>query len=269
MNNTVRKYLINVARTKNKFVFYSDVVRDCNLGFDLSNEYGQYQLSVVLGEVSTYENEHERPLISSLAIYKNEKINDHGDGFYKLAHTLGKGKAKQLRENLYAFEEAEKCRSFWQNEKYYKQFFEIDDHQPENQEKEPEFFTSEEIEFFKVWQYKPYDPSLNDHVHAKNKLMDTVWEKSNYLGQQIVKRLPGFQCNGKNIGVREAGKNRMVIKSRQPYLNLTPGSKYIAMIIEVWIFFLLSELMFTQTHKPFYIKLISREQGILNCRTYR
>lgn len=221
MNNTVRKYLINVARTKNKFVYYSDVVKDCNLGFDLSNEYGQYQLSVVLGEVSTYENEQERPLISSLAIYKNERKNDHGDGFYKLAQTLGKGKAKQLREDLYAFEEAEKCRSFWQNEIYYKQFFEIDDHQTENQEKEPDFFTSEEIEFFKVWQYKPYDPSLNDHVRAKTKLMDTVWEKSKYLGQQIVKRLPGFQCNGKKYwsqrGWKEHDGNKVQAAVFKPY----------------------------------------------------
>ncbi|WP_461791446.1 protein NO VEIN domain-containing protein [Pedobacter sp.] len=197
MNNIVREYLIQAARAKEKFVFYSDVVKDCELDFDLSNEYGQHQLSVVLGEVSEFENKHKRPLLSAMAIYKDEKKNDHGDGFYKLAQSLGKGKIKQLRDELYAFEEANACREFWQNDKNYQLYFKIaETTAPAN---EPEFFTLEEIDFFKKWQYKSYDPKQSEHVNAKNKLMNTVWNKSIYLGKQIVDRLSGFHSEGKKI----------------------------------------------------------------------
>lgn len=197
MNHKVREYLINAARMKDRFVFYSDVVKDCNLGFDLSNEYGQHQLSITLGEVSEFEYQHKRPLVSALAIYKNEKINDHGDGFYKLAQSLGKGKIKQLRDDLYAFEEANRSRMFWQNEENYNNFFMLETGGGTSETKEPEFFTKAEIDFFKTWQYKSYDPKQSEHVNAKNILMDTVWKKSIFLGTQVVNRLAGFQSNGK------------------------------------------------------------------------
>lgn len=195
MNIKVREYLIEAARAKDKFVFYSDVVKDCELGFDLSNEYGQHQLSVALGEVSEFEHQHNRPLVSAMSIYKNDKINDHGDGFYKLAKSLGKGKIKQLREDLYAFGEANSSREFWQDDLNYDKFFKL----PAiiSTTPEPAFFTQEEIDFFKKWQYKSYDPKQNEHVNAKNKLMNTVWNKSIYLGNQIVKRVSGFQSEGK------------------------------------------------------------------------
>lgn len=195
MNYRVREYLIETARANNKFVFYSDVVKDCNLDFDLNNEYGQHQLSITLGEVSEFENLHKRPLVSAMVIYKDEKKNDHGDGFYKLAQSLGKGKIKQLREDLYAFKEANTSRTFWQNEENYNQFFKLEI--TPNSAKEAEFFTLEEIEFFKKWQYKSYDPEQSEHVNAKNKLMNTVWNKSIYLGNEVIKRLEGFQSDGK------------------------------------------------------------------------
>lgn len=197
MNNKVREYLIEAARAKDKFVFYSDVVKDCKLDFDLNSEYGQHQLSVALGEVSEFENKNQRPLISAMAIYKNEKINDHGDGFYKLAQSLGKGKIKQLRDDLFAFEEANVSRDFWQNEENYLRYFKLE--QLPMLTNEPEFFTLEEIDFFMKWQYKSYDPNQSEHVNAKNTLMNTVWNKSIYLGKQVVERLSGFHAEGKKI----------------------------------------------------------------------
>ncbi len=68
MNKQVRSYLIEVARHPTKFATYSEVVRECKLGFDLGTEKGKHQLSVVLGEVSMFEDEHSRPLISAMAI---------------------------------------------------------------------------------------------------------------------------------------------------------------------------------------------------------
>lgn len=199
MNSQVRSYLIEVARKPGKFVTYSDVVRDCGLGFNLSTEYGRLQLSTTLGEVSAFEHEHERPLISSLAIYSDTNKNDHGDGFYKLAESLGIGKAKKLREDLYAFAEAEECRKFWQDEGNYHKYAHLEGETEVKaiSSETEEFFTAEDLEFFKEWQYKAYDPEDETHVNAKNRLMATVWDKSIYLGERIVAQLRGFTLDGK------------------------------------------------------------------------
>ncbi len=56
MNGKVRMHLIEAARQKDKFVYYSDVVKDCELNFYIATESGRKQLRDVLGEVSAFEN---------------------------------------------------------------------------------------------------------------------------------------------------------------------------------------------------------------------
>lgn len=124
MNERVREYLIEVATKKDKFVYYSDVVEHCELEINIGTDYGRKQLSDILGKISEYEDSepNNRPLLSSLVIYKNQSKNDHGDGFYKMAEQLDKGSFKKLKDDLYGFTEAERCRVFWQNEENYKKF---------------------------------------------------------------------------------------------------------------------------------------------------
>lgn len=203
MNEKVRTYLIEVARQKGKFAFYSDVVKDCNLGYDLNTEFGKNQLSDALRDVSIYENEHKRPLLSALAIYKDPKKNDQGPGFYKLAEQLGKGSFKKLSEELYGFEEAKACQVFWQNEENYQKYAHLEEvktttSNPEN------FFTREELEFFTRWTLKPYDRADKEHFDAKNYIMATVWEKSKYLGQRIVAQFPDFTMDSNKYWSQKA-----------------------------------------------------------------
>lgn len=197
MDTRVRTYLIEAVRQKNKFVYYSDVVKDCGLDIDTSTDYGRRQLSEILGEVSAFENNQQppRPLLSSLAIYKDKNKNDHGDGFYRIAEQLGKGSFKKLKDELFAFIEAEKCRKFWQQNDNYQKFASIGN--GTTTKNEIEFFKQAELDFFKQWQYKVYNPNDDEHIKAKNYLMDTVWEKSIYLGREIVKQLQGFGLEGK------------------------------------------------------------------------
>ena len=122
MNSKVRKYLIEAARQKGKFVFYSDIVSDCGLKFNLRNTNGQKQLNQILDDISDFENNAGRPLLSAMAIYKDVRKNDHGDGFYYMAEKLGKGNARKLKRDLYGFMEAEACRKFWQNDDSYSKF---------------------------------------------------------------------------------------------------------------------------------------------------
>ena len=122
MNSKVRKYLIEAARQKGKFVFYSDIVSDCGLKFNLRNTNGQKQLNQILDDISAFENKAGRPLLSAMAIYKDVRKNDHGDGFYYMAEKLGKGNARKLKRDLYGFMEAESCRKFWQIDDSYIKF---------------------------------------------------------------------------------------------------------------------------------------------------
>lgn len=198
MNERVRSYLIETARQKEKFVYYSDVVRDCALDADITTEYGRNELSGILGEVSAFENSQNpsRPLLSSLVIYKDISKNDHGDGFYRIAEQLGKGSYKKLKDELFGFSEAEQCRKYWQNENNYAAYANVF---VSLESDFPVFFTQEDLDFFKHWQHQPYDPINEEHVLAKNTLMDTVWEKSIYLGREVVKRVEGFQLDGKKV----------------------------------------------------------------------
>jgi hypothetical protein len=78
-------------------------------------------LSNTLGEISTFEFQNDRPLLSSIAIYK--QTNDHGFGFYGLCEDLKIGKAKELQERLYGFTQMEDCKIYWNNKSNYDNFY--------------------------------------------------------------------------------------------------------------------------------------------------
>jgi hypothetical protein len=195
VNLQVREYLINVARQKDRIVYYSDVVKDCKLNINLDTESGRYQLSNILGKVSEFEDRDtpSRPLLSSLAVYKSG--NDHGDGFYRIAELLGKGRFKELKKRLWGYEEANRCREFWQQSNNYKQYASIVEGKDISFKKE--FFNMDELIFFKSWQKRAYDPKNDEHRYAKEYLLETVWDKSVYLGEEIVRRLNEFDLGGK------------------------------------------------------------------------
>ena len=120
MNNQVREYLISVAREENSTVFYSEPIRDNRLKIDLGSEEGQNQLKQLLEEISTYEHKAGRPMLTALAINKNE--NDQGAGFYELAERFAKGRKNNLRKNWWGHQEAERVRDFWKNENHFTEF---------------------------------------------------------------------------------------------------------------------------------------------------
>lgn len=120
MNKKVREYLIEIARGYDPTVFYSELVSDNRLRIDLSTPEGQEQLKQLLIEISTYENDHKRPMLTALAI--NKRANDPGPGFYELAERFGHGKKVELKRTEWGKEEADRVRTFWRNENNYQQF---------------------------------------------------------------------------------------------------------------------------------------------------
>jgi hypothetical protein len=120
MNQKVRNYLIEVSRKKsNPIVTYQKLSDDCKLGFNMQeNPYDRKKLGEILGEISIYEHNFGRPLLSALVL----RSGDHyeGDGFYKLAEELGFGNWKKLKnEELFEIKQINSCIEFWQDEANY------------------------------------------------------------------------------------------------------------------------------------------------------
>jgi Domain of unknown function (DUF3883) len=120
MNKDVREYLIEVARGDQSMVFYGQLVDDNRLRIDLGTPEGQAQLSQILTEISTYESQDKRPMLTAVAI--NRRYNDQGPGFYELAESFGYGKKSDLKKKGWGKAEAERVRKYWLNEDNYRQF---------------------------------------------------------------------------------------------------------------------------------------------------
>src|SRR5690606_5983719 len=116
------------------------------------------------------------------------------------------------QDRLWGFEEAENCRTYWQNEDHYQQFAVIVDSE-DTSLNNIDYFNKEEIDFFKKWQLVPYDKNNPEHVRAKNYIMDTVWEKSIHLVNLINSNLEGFETEAKKIwhklGSKDEGDHRV------------------------------------------------------------
>jgi hypothetical protein len=112
MNQEVRLFLIELARRK-RTITYQERSDACNLKLVMrDSEYARAKMGRILGQISTFEFNNKRPLISSLVLSKGD--NYQGDGFYKLAETLGFGSWKKLKNDI-SFEigQMNACYEFW------------------------------------------------------------------------------------------------------------------------------------------------------------
>lgn len=187
MNNEIRKLLIDKA-IKGRPIYYGEIMK--MLGLQLGNQEDHNELSEILGEISAYENEHKRPLLSSIATYSPETMRQkggetHGNGFYEVAEYLGKGKRQKLKKDNYAIQEMEACKKYWSNDSNYKQYAIINEHKIG-------FFREDEIDFIAKWGGAVYDKNDSEHIAAKNYIMNSLGSKTVYWSNELIKRLSGF-----------------------------------------------------------------------------
>src|SRR5690606_34914544 len=121
MNKEIRKLLIERA-ISDKPIYYSEIMKRLGLIGGVNEDHKE--LSKVLADISRFENQHNRPLLSSIATYSPETSRQkngetHGNGFYELAEELGKGKNAALKKRLYAIEQMAECREKWRNKEFY------------------------------------------------------------------------------------------------------------------------------------------------------
>lgn len=122
MNATVRHYLIDLARQRtSQTVTYQRLSDACSLRLSMNNIEDRNALADILREVSTFEFNNNRPLLSSLVVRAGD--NYEGDGFFKLAERLGFGDWQKLRrEGTFDIEQINACIHFWQNDSNYTDF---------------------------------------------------------------------------------------------------------------------------------------------------
>jgi len=83
MNQVIHDALVKLAR-KGETDCYENIGR--LVGLSMSDE-GRYKLATYLEEISRYEFEHGRPLLSAVVVWKDAPLP--GAGFFTLARQLG------------------------------------------------------------------------------------------------------------------------------------------------------------------------------------
>jgi len=118
MNQIVRNKLIDLAHAE-KTITYQELSDQSKLGLVMrDSEYARAEIGRILGEISTFEHNNKRPLLSSLVISKGD--NYQGDGFYKLCEELGFGSWKKLKANIeFEIGQMNDCYSFWKDINHY------------------------------------------------------------------------------------------------------------------------------------------------------
>ena len=121
MNTVVRSVLIEVAR-KQKIIHYQELCDACKLKLDMyNNPNDRTEIGRILGEISEYEFDKERPLLSAIVLTKN---GEEGDGFFKLCEYLGITNSwKKLKnDDLFVIEEIKRCHEFWADNGNYSKY---------------------------------------------------------------------------------------------------------------------------------------------------
>lgn len=121
MNEKVRTHLIEIARN-GKTITYQELSDQCKLGLIMrDSEFARAEIGRILGEISVFEHNNGRPLISSLVISKGDSYQ--GDGFYKLCEELGYGSWRKLKLDI-SFEigQMNACFDFWKDNVNYSKY---------------------------------------------------------------------------------------------------------------------------------------------------
>jgi hypothetical protein len=118
MNQIVRSYLIEVARKRpERIVSYSELVKDCGLHINFESIIGREEIGKIFDEISTFEYQNGRPMLSALVFYKGSY--EHGEGFLKMASRMTGVSVKKLKEDMFDIKELSKCYEFWKNDNNY------------------------------------------------------------------------------------------------------------------------------------------------------
>lgn len=109
MNKIVYKKLKELAN-ESKTIKYSELNEECGMGLDFNLAKDRAELGEILGEISRFENDQKRPMLSAIVISK-DKLGP-AFGFYNLADELGMRKKGETDQQLF-FRQLNECFKVW------------------------------------------------------------------------------------------------------------------------------------------------------------
>jgi len=208
MNKELRLKLIERAKKK-RTMTYATAAKIIGLG-DLSDGGARRILSRTLGEISEYEHENGRPLLSAIAIYSNtaatgSSLTDiHGGGFYSIAESLGLGSKSTLEKAGYGIQAMNEAFDFWSNP---------DNAHVGQDSKIPYFFTN--VDILKLKEYASFDRYVESdqiHINAATYISETIAPKVDYWAYEVASRLDGFTYSFKNNWNQPSGPGKFKFK---------------------------------------------------------
>jgi len=113
MNTIIRDKLIEISKKK-RFITYQKLSDQCKLGLTMSDISQRNELAHLLGDISTYEFQNDRPLLS-VVVFRDD-TNKPGNGFFELANSLNlyNGSNNEIHKDKYFVSELNKCYDYWQ-----------------------------------------------------------------------------------------------------------------------------------------------------------
>ncbi len=109
MHQAIYEYLKAKARQE-KLATYGEIAPLANL--DMANQADRNRIGEILGEISTFEHQHKRPLLSVIVIHKNG--TEPGPGFFNLAKALGI--QNQQDNDSFFIAELNRVYHYWKNQ---------------------------------------------------------------------------------------------------------------------------------------------------------
>jgi hypothetical protein len=104
-------YLQQVAQEQ-RTVPYIEIAQMA--GLNMSRDEDRGRLGYILGDISTYEHEHGRPMLSVVTVFSNEGYPS--EGFFKLARELGRYRGKNQMDELEFFaKELKAAHTYWKD----------------------------------------------------------------------------------------------------------------------------------------------------------
>lgn len=112
IHNEIYERLKEVARC-GELIHYLEIAPLANL--NMENQADRTKIGEILGEISTYEHHHGRPMLSAIVVLAG--VGHPGEGFYNLARSLGlHHKRSELADMEFFVQEVKKVHTYWQGQ---------------------------------------------------------------------------------------------------------------------------------------------------------
>ncbi len=106
MHEQIYKRLVNVAQAGG-YITYSDIAPLA--GLDMTLQADRTEIGRILGEISTFEHNQGRPLLSVIVIHRDN--NMPGEGFFQLARDLNRYQGAD--DLLFFIQELQRVHQHW------------------------------------------------------------------------------------------------------------------------------------------------------------